>query len=63
MKMPNMSYCRFENTLADLLDCQAALLDDDLSDDEKKARRRLIRVCREIADEAADMVESETSPG
>jgi hypothetical protein len=48
--MPNMSYCRFQNTLPDLRDCEEHLDDDDLSQEEKRARDRLIKVCIEIAD-------------
>lgn len=51
--MANMSYCRFHNTLSALRDCAQALEDDDLSNDEKRARAVLIKVCREIV-EAAD---------
>lgn len=49
--MANMEYCRFENTLRDLLDCQKHLDDDTnlLGDSEKAARKRLIEVCVEIA--------------
>lgn len=47
--MSNMSYCRFRNTLQDLNDCFEHI-DDDVSDAEDKARRRLIDICREIAD-------------
>ncbi len=46
--MSNMSYCRFQNTLNDLWDCKDHL-DEDLSDDEERARKRLIELCREIA--------------
>lgn len=50
--MANMSYCRFQNTLRDLRDCYES--DDmwdgeDLSDEEKRARLALIRLCAEIA--------------
>ena len=55
--MANMSYCRFHNTLADLWDCQNALedyIDNDeyviSSDEERRCAKRLIEVCREIAD-------------
>jgi hypothetical protein len=48
--MSNMSYCRFRNTLADLDDCNDHI-SDDLSGDEEKARARLIKVCKEIAEE------------
>lgn len=51
--MANMSYCRFENTLNDLEDCAEHILDDDLSEREKKNRKMLIDICRDIV-EAAD---------
>ncbi|MFC1453662.1 hypothetical protein ACFLQL_00595 [Verrucomicrobiota bacterium] len=47
--MGNMSYCRFQNTLADLLDCQEHM-DDKLSGEEERARDRLIEACKEIAE-------------
>lgn len=47
--MGNMSYCRFENTLDDLRDCQEAMGDDDLGESEQRARAILIRVCGDIA--------------
>ena len=53
--MPNMSYCRFRNTLQDLRDCQQNMeesLEDD--DDERIARSKLIAVCKEIVDEYSD---------
>ncbi len=49
--MSNMGYCRFENTLTDLEDCQEHLSDTDLSDEEENAREDLVRVCTEIAEE------------
>ena len=51
--MANMSYCRFENTLADLRDCEDALNEDgvdSLSGTEKEAAIRLIRMCKRIGD-------------
>jgi hypothetical protein len=45
--MSNMSYCRFRNTLTDLVDCQEAILDE-LSLDEAAARKHLIKVAFEI---------------
>lgn len=47
----NMSYCRFHNTLIDLQDCNNHLFDNDLSEDEEKARKRLIELCKQIASE------------
>ena len=43
--MANMSYCRFQNTLADLRDCYFHLFDD-LSPEEELARDRLVELCR-----------------
>ena len=45
----NMSYCRFQNTLGDLRDCQENILADGLSKEERRARRELVEICREIA--------------
>lgn len=54
----NMSYCRFENTLAALRECVSALSEScdpiaDLSEREKKAALRLFKLCRELADDFA----------
>lgn len=40
--MPNMSYCRFENTAGDLDDC-AQHINDELEGYEAEARTRMIR--------------------
>lgn len=50
--MPNMSYCRFQNTANDLSDCYDNLTDE-LSGDEANARIRLVKLARQIV-EAAD---------
>lgn len=53
--MANMGYCRFRNTLDDLQDAYEALSDtDDLSPEEKKARHKLIELCKDISDEFED---------
>lgn len=46
--MSNMSYCRFRNTLEDLLDCEEHIGDEDLDDLEADARERLIASCKRI---------------
>lgn len=54
--MPNMSYCRFENTLGDLRDCADALAEarengeemESLSQYEDGPRDALLRLCAEI---------------
>jgi hypothetical protein len=48
--MANMSYCRFENTYRDLLDCLSAM-NDRLDDREKGYKDRLVDVCKEIIEE------------
>ena len=60
--MSNMSYCRFENTLSDLLDCEGALHDLDydldgkdehdepLSKSEHRAAKQLLQECRSLAE-------------
>jgi len=52
--MSNMSYCRFQNTLSDLRDCYENMDDEDLSEAERKARARLIKMCQEIADDFSE---------
>lgn len=49
----NMSYCRFYNTLADLKDCYYNIEDvEDMSYEEKRARKELIQICMDIAENA-----------
>ena len=52
--MINMGHCRFENTLAALLECRDSLAEScnplgQLSEGEQKAARRLFALCLEIA--------------
>lgn len=51
--MPNMSYCRFENTYRDLRDCYENM-EGKLSDSETSYRERLIELCAEILTECCD---------
>ena len=47
--MGNMSYCRFQNTLPDLQDCYENMQDPaDLSKEERRARRDMIDLCKDI---------------
>jgi len=53
--MPNMSYCRFENTTIDIDDCLGAIQDAyeecaDLSGREVEALHRLLEQAEEIID-------------
>lgn len=53
--MSNMGYCRFQNTLGDLRDCYNHIEDvEDLSEEEAKARKRIVKLCLTIADESID---------
>jgi hypothetical protein len=52
--MATMSYCLFQNTLADLQDCNERLWDEDLSEEEEAARNLLIELCQEIASAAGE---------
>lgn len=53
--MPSMSYCMFQNTMPELEQCYEKLCEidslDELSDEEKRAARRLIKLCSLIAAE------------
>lgn len=46
-----MSYCRFENTYKDLLDCYNNLNDMDLSESEAEYREQLVQMCNAIVEE------------
>jgi len=58
--MSNMSYCRFQNTVSDLTDCDAALEeffagnDEPLSRDELRAAVQLVEACRAVMMRVAD---------
>ena len=56
--MANMSYCRFQNTYSDLRDCDEHM-DEDLSIDEAKYRKRIIELCKRIVDCYGDGDEEE----
>jgi hypothetical protein len=53
--MPNMSYCRFQNTYRDLDDCYEAIINyeegkEELSEEEQAYKNKLIELCKEIVD-------------
>jgi hypothetical protein len=54
MNMTNMSYCRFQNTAADLRDCSDAMDEQPSSYEERLSRWRLIRLCVRIAEDYGD---------
>jgi hypothetical protein len=51
--MPNMSYCRFENTLGDMNDCLNALEERNVSSnsERRKASKMLNTICKFLAGE------------
>ena len=63
--MPNMSYCRFENTFSDLQDCLNALenLDDsgteELSQTEKRKAIGMIDLCRRYIETAEEVFDED----
>ena len=52
--MSNLSYCRFRNTLPDLMDCARHFHDYDLSVEEHRARLQMLRIINELAGDYAD---------
>ena len=47
----NMDYCRYQNTVEDMLDAIDHLSDvDDLSEEESVARNKFIRLCYFVAE-------------
>ncbi len=61
--MSNMSYCRFENTASDLRDC-IDHMDESLAGrtDEWRARRSIIKMCREVAENYDESAFSDEAP-
>ena len=62
--MPNMKHCMFENTYKDLQDCYDVLTNDGIAETEENANkyeveyiRRLVELCKDIADEFGDELE------
>ena len=47
--MSNMSYCRFQNTFADLRECEEHF-DEALDEDEAHARERILAICKRLAE-------------
>jgi hypothetical protein len=59
--MSNMSYVRYRNTLIDLEDCYKNM-DGAISDSEDKARKRLVKLCKSIANEYSSLLDEEMPP-
>lgn len=48
--MANMSYCRFENTLSDLRDCDNNW-NEELSNTEERAKKDMLQLINEMANQ------------
>ena len=55
--MSNMSYCRFQNTKTDLLDCEENMENIDIDEDEARARKSIIKICKRIVDDYREELE------
>ena len=53
--MPNMSYCRYENTSLDMQDVVDTLWDSDCSEDLSEYETRCLRTILELAKEIVGM--------
>ena len=53
--MPNMSYCRYENTSLDMQDAVDTLYDSDVDEDLSTHETRGLRTILELAKEIVDM--------
>ena len=60
--MPNMSYCRFQNTYQDMVDCHEAMMDvnelRDLSRDELRALKNMLELVSEMAEDLDEVEQS-----
>lgn len=61
--MANMSYCRWQNTLRDLRDCAENLSDNDLSDEERRARNKMFDLMRDMLEERGYTIEEPEDDG
>jgi len=53
--MPNMSYCRYENTSLDMQDVVDTLYDSDCGEDLSQYERRGLKTILELAKDIVDM--------
>ena len=55
-----MSYCRFENTVNDMIDCINNMeIDEYASEYEKRARKRFVELCAQVAKDYSDELEED----
>ena len=55
--MANMSYCRFENTYHDLIDCFDNIWDEAENERDERYRKNMIRFLKERIDEIEELNE------
>jgi ppGpp synthetase/RelA/SpoT-type nucleotidyltranferase len=55
--MANMSYCRFENTYHDLIDCFDNIWTEAGNERDERHRKNMIRFLKERIDEIEDLYE------
>ena len=56
----NMSYCRFENTVNDMLDCVNNMdISESASTYEKRARKQFVEICAQVAEQYREELEDE----
>jgi hypothetical protein len=57
MKVMNMSYCRFENTFNDLIDCFDNIWEEAENERDERSRKRMIQFLKERIDEIEELNE------
>jgi ppGpp synthetase/RelA/SpoT-type nucleotidyltranferase len=55
--MANMSYCRFENTYHDLIDCFDNIFEEAENERDERHRKYMIQFLKERIDEIEDLYE------
>ena len=58
----NMSYCRFENTFNDLIDCFDNIWEEAENERDERSRKRMIQFLKERIDEIEDLNEELDKP-
>jgi len=61
--MANMSYCRFENTLNDLVDCLDNISQEAENERDERARKQMIHLLYENMDFFEDLKRELDNPG
>ena len=61
--MANMSYCRFENTLNDLVDCLDNISQEAENERDERARKQMIHLLHENMDFFEDLKRELDNPG